>query len=235
MPYIVLGIAVAVGLFLVIKGLRNTNPRNLGRMVAMVATLAGTAVLVFLSATGRLGPIGWASLLLPLFLRWRHVQRMLKNMRGPTPGANSDVETAYLRMTLEHDSGVLRGTVIAGKHEGRNLDELGLDELLDLLRECRVNDPRSATVLESYLDRIHGPSWRGGADGGEDGAVPPPGGSSMTREQAYEVLGLRPGATADEVREAHRKLLRANHPDRGGSTYLAAQINMAKDVLLSGS
>lgn len=229
MPYILLAIAVAIGLFLVIKGLRGTSPKNLGRMIAMVAVLLGTGIIVFFAATGRLGPIGWAALLLPLLLRLRHIRRAFRNMRGPTPGRSSDVETRFLRMELDHDSGVLRGTVISGRYEGRTLDELTLGELLDLLRECRVEDPQSASVLESYLDRVHGAAWRGG---GGEGARAAASGGAMTREQALEILGLSPGASAEDIREAHRNLLRANHPDRGGSTFIAAQINQAKDVLL---
>ena len=228
MPYILLAIAVAIGLFLVIKGLRGTSPKNLGRMIAMVAVLLGTGIIVFFAATGRLGPIGWAALLLPLLLRLRQIRRAFRNMRGPTPGRSSDVETRFLRMELDHDSGVLRGTVIAGRYEGRTLDELTLGELLDLLRECRVEDPQSASVLESYLDRVHGAAWRGGGEGARAAAS----GGAMTREQALEILGLSPGASAEDIREAHRNLLRANHPDRGGSTFIAAQINQAKDVLL---
>lgn len=228
MPYILLAIAVAIGLFLVIKGLRGTSPKNLGRMIAMVAVLLGTGIIVFFAATGRLGPIGWAALLLPLLLRLRHIRRAFRNMRGPTPGRSSDVETRFLRMELDHDSGVLRGTVISGRYEGRTLDELTLGELLDLLRECRVEDPQSASVLESYLDRVHGAAWRGGGEGARAAAS----GGAMTREQALEILGLSPGASAEDIREAHRNLLRANHPDRGGSTFIAAQINQAKDVLL---
>jgi hypothetical protein len=55
---------------------------------------------------------------------------------------------------------------------------------------------------------------------------------TMTVEQAYLVLGLPPGATRDEVQAAHRNLIRRNHPDQGGSTYIAAQVNEAKEVLL---
>ena len=228
MPYILLAIAVAVGLFLVIKGLRGTSPKNLGRMIAMVAVLLGTGVIVFFAATGRLGPIGWAALLLPLLLRLRQVRQAFRNMRGPSPGRSSDIETRFLRMELDHDSGVLRGTVIAGQYQGRTLDELTLDQLLDLLRECRVNDPQSAPVLESYLDRVHGAAWRGGGDGTGRAAAPD---GAMTREEALDILGLSPDASEEDIRNAHRRLLRANHPDRGGSTFIAAQINRAKDVL----
>ena len=243
MPYFILGLAILIGLFFLIKGIRGTNPRNLQRTTAVVVAIIATTVVIFLVVTGRLGPVGWiAALFLPLLLRWRALMQAMKNMRGPTPGQNSDIETPYLRMTLEHDSGVLRGTVLQGKYRGRNLEELSPDDLLDLLRECRVNDPQSATVLETYLDRVHGADWRseaggdgagegaGGGGGGGGGARP--GGGSLSQDQAFEVLGLKPGASGDDIRAAHRKLLMANHPDKGGSTFLAAQINQAKDVLL---
>lgn len=60
----------------------------------------------------------------------------------------------------------------------------------------------------------------------------PPADSAMTAAQAYEVLGLKPGATSAEIREAHRRLMRSNHPDAGGSTWIAARLNQARDLLL---
>lgn len=231
MPYLVLGLAVLVGLYFVVRGLRGTNPRNLQRAIAIVVGLIAAIVLIFFAVSGRMGAFGWGVLLLPALLRWRAISQAMRNMRGPTPGRNSDIETPYLRMTLEHDSGVLRGTVLQGKFEGRNLEELTLDDLVELLHECRVNDPQSATVLETYLDRVHGAEWHGAGEKSDNRGA----GGAMTRDQAYEVLGLQPGATEEEIRDAHRKLLMANHPDKGGSTYLAAQINQAKDVLLPGA
>jgi DnaJ-domain-containing protein 1 len=97
-----------------------------------------------------------------------------------------------------------------------------------LWQDCRFADPQSAQLLEAYLDRRH-PTWR------EDMARAegtPGAGGIMTREEALEVLGLKPGVSAEEVRAAHRDLMMRMHPDRGGSTYLAAKINQAKDVLL---
>ncbi len=71
---------------------------------------------------------------------------------------------------------------------------------------------------------------RGGAQGGPRQPRGAP--SGMSREDAYAVLGLAPGASETMIREAHRRLMAKLHPDRGGSDYLAAQINQARDVLL---
>ena len=239
MPYLLLGLAILIGLYFVFRGLRGTNPRNLQKMLATVVGIIAITILGFFAVSGRMGSFGWSMLALPLLLRWRAISQAMRNMRGPTPGKNSDIETAYLRMILQHDSGVLRGTVLRGQFEGRNLEELSLEDLFELLRECRINDPQSATVLETYLDRVHGAEWRGGAwedsSTDEGGGTSARSGGSMTREQAYELLGLKAGASEAEIRDAHRKLLMTNHPDKGGSTVLAAQINQAKDVLLPGA
>jgi hypothetical protein len=69
-----------------------------------------------------------------------------------------------------------------------------------------------------------------GSTGERDREHPRPG--HMTRAEAFKVLGLNEGASEDEILAAYRKLIMQNHPDKGGSTYLAAKINQAKDVLL---
>ncbi len=73
-----------------------------------------------------------------------------------------------------------------------------------------------------------------GAGGAGTGAGEPPRARSgaMTRQEAYQVLGLAPGASEADIRAAHHRLMRTAHPDTGGSDWLAARVNMARDVLL---
>jgi hypothetical protein len=140
-----------------------------------------------------------------------------------------------LEMVLDHDTGDLAGRVLAGPFEGRELDELDEGQIAALAASCRTSDVDGLRLLEAYLDRRF-PRWRETAEGHGD---PGPGGgaaprsSGMTEQEAYEVLGLRPGVGEDEIRSAHRTLMKKLHPDQGGSTYLATRVNQAKDVLLS--
>lgn len=143
---------------------------------------------------------------------------------GPGP-QSSEVETAELRMTLHHGSGQMDGEVLAGTFQGRRLSTLGLDELRSL--RAALTDADSLRLLDSYLERQH-PGWD---DTGERASAEPSDGG-MDEARALEVLGLEAGATREDVIEAHRRLIQRLHPDRGGSTYLAATLNEAKRVLL---
>ena len=148
---------------------------------------------------------------------------------SPGAGQRTEVGTAFLKAWIDHGSGDVGGTVLAGRYAGRTLDALTDAELFDLRAECAA-DADSLRVLEAYLDRRLGTDWRNTQH------TPPPRGprTDMTREEALAVLGLNEGASTDDVRAAHRRLIQRMHPDVGGTADLAARINRAKDVLLGG-
>ena len=146
-------------------------------------------------------------------------------------GSKSQVRSTFLEMELDHDSGEMSGRVRGGTYAGRTLDSLDIPDLQTLSREIAI-DAESLALLEAYLDRRI-PGWREDVEG--DGAAGPGGAAdsrAMTDEEAYEILGLAPGASEMEIRRAHRLLMKGVHPDQGGSTFLASKINEAKDRLL---
>ncbi|HEX4893418.1 MAG TPA: DnaJ domain-containing protein [Hyphomicrobiaceae bacterium] len=203
--------------------------RNI-RIIAGVAALGGGLLLLLR---------GSASLALPLaalgiWLIWGQ-----KGSSWAWPGGGqsasgrvSKVVTDHLEMELDHDTGEMRGRVLKGFFANRQIQTLRPVELAHLWQDCRFVDPQSAQLVEAYLDRIH-PSWR--EDMARQDAESPKGpDGKMTREEALEILGLTTAATEDDIRHAHRDLMLKVHPDRGGSTYLAAKINEAKNVALAG-
>lgn len=238
MPYLILGVALLIGFVLLAQGITNVDPRSLARTLKWSGAALSGALVGYLLVTRQIEwALSAAALAVPFLMRWGRWSGIGRGFgrQGGARTRSSNVETRFLRMSLDHASGTLDGVVLAGQFAGRKLSELGEAELMALLRECRVGDDQSASVLEAYLDRTRGADWRtadaggsGGAGGGH-GARP---GSGMTRDEALEVLGLKPGATEDEIKEAHRRLMRHCHPDMGGSDYLAARLNEAKDVLL---
>jgi hypothetical protein len=227
------GIA-AVGLvWWVSKLFAGANPAAMAKAFKLVGGIASVAGAALMLARGRtdmallLGGVaawlfGWRQFGLPGFMR----------RTAKTPGAVSRVRSAMIEMELDHDSGAMRGTVLAGSFAGRPLDSLPEGALRQLYGECARSDADGVRLLEAYLDRRF-PRWR--EDGHHDadaGAYARPQPGAMTEQEAYQILGLQPGADAEAVRRAHRTLMKKLHPDQGGSTYLAARVNQAKEILL---
>ena len=232
--YFILGLALLAGVVLIGRWFVGADPKVVAR--ALRWTLAGLSVvlvLLFIFAW-RQALIALLPMLIIVLLQSRALRQRIKAAAGPRPGQTSEIATRFLKMTLDHDSGVMSGDVLEGRFAGRRLDELELDELIELWRECQAADRQSAAVLEAYLDRSQGEAWRdaAGAAAGGEGAGAGGDGGAMSQDEAYSILGLEPGASKDEVREAHRRLMQKVHPDHGGSNYLAAKINQAKDLLL---
>lgn len=226
MPYAIAVIAIFVMVVLLLPRLANANPATLAR--AGRGTIAGTvfAIAAFFALRGLL-PVAIPLFLFGLFLLG--AQRGF-NRTSKSPGQKSSVRTSVLDMWLNHDDGSMDGTVLSGHCTGRQLSELGLAELLQLLGECVSAGDQSEALLMAYLDRVH-PQWReqAGTAGGNAAA------GSMSREDALDVLGLKEGATEKEIRSAYRRMMKKHHPDNGGSAYLAARINEANDVLTGGN
>ncbi len=212
------------------------------RRKANIMLLLGVcfAALFYLLVTGKLNWIGallalslpFARRLLPLL---PFVGKLFKHFQNKQQSSDntSEVSSRILKMSLDHETGALEGEVLEGPLQGRDLASLSEAEFIELLNYCRKNDSQSARLLETYLDKRFGESWRED-DKAEDDT------NSTTqsvpdKDKAYQILGLQPGASKEQIIEAHRRLMQKLHPDRGGSDYLAAEINLAKDILLHES
>jgi hypothetical protein len=222
------GVALLGGLLLLIYLFVNADPAKLARGLKWTALGAGLAVFLFLLLSGR-----FAYLWLPFTLAFpffRRARAWLAGFGNPAPGTSSEAATPYLRMSLDHNTGAMTGTVLAGSFAGARLDELSAADLLSLLRECRAADEEGARLLEAYLDRLH-PDWRDEMGTGQ--SAPPRGANAdMTVAEAYDILGLSPGADAAAIKAAYHRLMMQLHPDHGGTDYLASKINRAHDLLL---
>jgi len=231
MGYLFAGVAILAVLLLLARAFVATDPRSLVRTLRYVV---GIGMMAFggLLVLGRRWELG-----VPLIAAG--FSAMTLGRIGPidlgggkkTPGSKSAVRSTYLDMELDHDTGEMSGRVTGGSYGGRRLDDLDEDDLRTLYREVAI-DPESLALLEAYLDRRL-PGWREDVEGdAAAGAGGAPDAGPMTDQEAYQVLGLAPGASEAEIRAAHRNLMKRVHPDQGGSTFLASKINEAKDRLL---
>jgi hypothetical protein len=230
--YLVLGVALAIGLTLILRGLRGATANQAMRWLWQSIAVASIAVGAYFLITGRpayavvpalgvlVGLLGW----------------LIDAALGPKKPNTSGVNTRFLKLTLDHRSGQVTGDIVDGPFTGRRIESLRVDELVDLFVYYKRDDEASARLIEAYLDRTS-PTWR--ARYGPDGAPKSdtfsarPGGS-MSKSEALRLLGLSLGATPEEVRAANRRKLQEHHPDRGGDPDMAARINQARDVLIEG-
>ncbi|HVV92757.1 MAG TPA: DnaJ domain-containing protein [Hyphomicrobiales bacterium] len=231
-----LGLAVLLFFVALGRGWLGGDPKKLARQLryggGTLALIAGTG----LSAVGR-EIIGIPLAMIGLGLLGRD---MLGGLPGGIFGGGgnkappSRMRSAMIEIGLAASSDIVAGRVVAGSFAGRDLASFSDGELARLLAEVAARDPRGSGLLEAYLDRRR-PGWREHLDGDAGRRQrQAPGEAAMTEQQAYQILGLEPGAGAAEIHRAHRALMMKLHPDRGGSTYLAVQVNAAKDLLLRG-
>lgn len=242
-PYLFL-LLVTIGAFLFFRWFLNEPPGQRKKFLASAGLAIVITLLLFMVVTGRLSWIAAliASLVafgrrllpllryLPLIKGLNASWQQARSAGGPAAGGSSTVATDTLRMQLDHDTGTMDGEVLKGAFQGRKLSAMSLDELNQLLAGCQQNDMEAAQLLSAYMDRRYGQDWRGGTRQQDTGQAPATG--EMNEDEALQVLGLEPGASREDVIAAHRRLMQKLHPDRGGSDYLAAKINQAKELLL---
>ncbi|MDH3760208.1 MAG: molecular chaperone DnaJ [Gammaproteobacteria bacterium] len=243
MARLLLLLGLVAGLFFLLQWLFRQPPRVRWQWIAVLLALA----LLVLVLTGRAHWLAavFAALLpfvrvllrllrgipIPLLKRVLAGMGAAKSRPEPSSGQTSTVQSQYIRMTLNHDSGDINGEILEGQFKGSTLDKLKLEALLQLLRECQ-DDEESVALLQAYLDRVYADTWQqqAGAQGQQQATSEA---GEMSREEALQVLGLSSDAGEAEIIDAHRRLMQKLHPDRGGSAYLAARINLAKKTLLA--
>jgi hypothetical protein len=228
MVTVVLGIVSLLVILWFVNRFVQANPKGMTLLVQKGGGVAAIIAAVFLFSIGQL------AVALPLafmgfgLLGWLPLDMFGIGTRKST-GQVSRVRSAFLEMELDHDSGAMRGRFVAGRHQGVALETLDTSTLVGLIGEV---DDESRALLMAYLDRRDA-GWREHAqDDAATGQHGPWRAGKMTDEEAYQILGLQPGASAEEIGRAHRSLMKKLHTDQGGSTYLAARVNEAKDILL---
>lgn len=244
-------IGICFTLWMAFRWFMRTPPEQVSRVLVRVAIGAAVAFLIILAATGRLHPLfaaagaalgGLVTLAMRLIrMPWAlgiaqrlfYHYRAKKNSAEPSANQRSQVETRFVRMFLDHETGEMGGEIIAGQLAGSRLSQLDQSRLVALWQHYITQDSESAALLEAYLNHAHGEEWRDQCDteAGNTRSTPPPSGQ-MSLDEARKILGVEEGAEREEIIAAHRRLALKVHPDRGGSTYLTAQINRAKEALL---
>ncbi len=232
MPYLPLAVlALMAGLY----AYHLYRQGNIGILLNSLRWIIGGGALLFAAILGLAGRVSIASMLglvgASVLIRGRLGPIDFNTIKAPAP-TTSRVRSRFFDMVLDHDSGAVHGKIIAGSYARTDLMDLGENDTRVLLQEVS-HDPDSLSLLEAWLDANRS-GWREyfAEQDGEPGEHASAASGPMDSQQAYEILGLSPGATSEEIKSAHHRLLKAVHPDQGGSTYLAARINAAKDCLL---
>jgi DnaJ domain len=228
---LIFGAVVLILLLWALNAFSKADPKQAARLIRAMGGGGALLFAAFLLFRGEIGPavtvgaiglglLGWITLWPASF--GRRTQK--------SAGQASRVRTAFLEMELDHDSGAMRGRILSGSYAGAALDVLDTPTLVGLLGTI---DADSRDLLAAYLDRRDA-GWRQNAQGDAAAGRGPRAARSgkMTEEEAYQILGIAPSASAEEISRAHRSLMKKLHPDQGGSTYLAARVNEAKDVLI---
>lgn len=229
MPVLFFGLLALVLALWALNVVSKVDPRIGARVLKAGGGLLALGFAVFLGLRGEIGvaiPLGAFGLGLLGWLPFGPAGFSARTQKSR--GQMSRVRTAYFEMELDHDTGEMRGRILSGRHQGAALESLDVKTLVALLGEL---DEESRALLVPYLDRRDA-RWSEYAQGDAATGGAAVSGGKMSEQEAYQILGLETGASANDIGRAHRALMKKFHPDQGGSTYLAARINEAKKILL---
>ncbi len=219
MIWLLAGLGGFLLLYVLLRAFADATPAQARQGVVLGSATLGALLVAVMILAGRANmAITGAVLFGPAIWRWWKGFKAKQAFSQGAAAGETAVDTATLEMRLDLASGEMRGRVKRGVFAGQSLADLALPRLLELLADCRADDPDSVPLLEAWLDRV-APEWR----------VPEP---PLDRAAALELLGLVEGASEADIRAAHRRAMRAAHPDTGGDAALAARLNAARDFLL---
>ena len=229
---LVIGLILLFILLQAIKQFGRMDAATAARIIRHGGGVLGMIGALLLLLRGRFGLAATVAGMMANFAGWKTMGGASTPFRdvggGARQGRASAARSAMLEMRLDHATGEMTGTILAGAYGGRAVETLSRPELVALRQELARDDPDGVSLLEAYLDRRFA-GWREADQGQGQGRG---GSGAMSRREALEVLGLVEGAAAADIVRAHRTLMKKFHPDHGGSTTLAARVNQAKDVLM---
>ena len=228
MPTIIFGVLVLVLALWALNVISKADPKIAARVMKAGGGLVALGLAVFLGLRGELViavPLGAFGLGLLGWLPFGPAGFGARTEKST--GQASRVRSKFIEMELDHDTGAMSGRIVAGSQQGATLESLPVTVLAQLLGEF---DEESRALLVAYLDR-RDPGWSEHTQGDAAAGRRATSSGKMTEQEAYQILGVKPGASAEDIARAHRTLMKKLHPDQGGSTYLAARVNEAKEIL----
>ncbi len=232
---VLLFLILIVGGYALLQHLRRQNPAQRRRLMGRYMLYGLIGLVMILVITGRAhwiaavaaalipllkGAVLWGLRLLPFYRHWQQDRNRV-----------SIINTATICATINHSNGEMNGDILKGPQEGKQLNDMNEDELNALRDYCQDQDPEAFQLLNNYLQWRFSHSQQQEQQQNQQQEQSTSTNSALSKEEALEILGLDESANEDDIVKAHRRLIQKLHPDRGGSDYLAAKINQAKDFL----
>lgn len=228
------GLAIIFTLFTLIHKYKKAAPTERRSWAIKIVIAIVVIAIIVGSMTGRVpivaGLVAAGATLAKFGLRWG--LPMAKMWLAKNNG-NATFRSQYLIMSVNVSSGQMTGKVIKGEFAEQMLDNLSDSQLQTLQDFFSLNDKKSYYLLAAY---IRSKGFAGATDNNNDSqreSTQMSSSSGVSVDEALEILGFKTMPTKKEIIDAHRRLMSKLHPDKGGSDYLAARVNQAREVLIN--